>query len=127
VRSWTRNVRFLAWLVAIAIATPAPATAWSAADESASPSPAARGELGRHTHRSLTPVSPRAAWHGGAPSLADPSDEPGEGSDGWLSSLDQAPPASAVVSSLVADAAALALPAPFWPPLPVGTLCRLRC
>ncbi len=122
-----RKGRLLTWLVAIAIATPGPVTAWPASDDGAAPSPSARNVAGKTAPPALTPVSSRAAWQVCGAALADPTDEPGEGSDGWVSSLDQALPSWDGMLSIVAVAPGLLSALPSWSPLPTGTLCRLRC
>jgi hypothetical protein len=122
-----RKLRFLGWLIALAVALPVPSGGWAVADEGAESSPAARDEAGTAARPAIGHAPLRAGWHGACASLADPSDEPDEGSDGWVSALEQGLPAPFGLDWVVGDAPGIFSHPPHRPPLAVGTLCRLRC
>jgi hypothetical protein len=122
-----RKVRLLGWLIALAVALPVTPGAWAVADEGSGSSPAARRENCTPTHPAIGHAPHRAGWHGACASLADPSDEPDEGSDGWVSALDQGLPAPFGQDWTVDDAPGIFSHPAHRPPLAVGTLCRLRC
>jgi hypothetical protein len=109
------------------VATPGLPASWGAEDEAAQLPPAARMSAAATARTGLTGTHPRGAWHGAASSLADPSDEPSEDSDGWVSALDQGLPSAFGLDWTVADAPGLSRGSDPRPPLPIGTTCRLRC
>lgn len=127
VRHATAKVRFLALAIAAAIAVPANLPTWTVDEAAAATSPAARGGGGAPGHPALSGVAHRPSWHAGCMAYGDPSDEPDEGSDGWVSAADRALPAQVAPDVPVANAPGLASAASARPPLPVGTPCRLRC
>lgn len=125
-RTVSAKVRFLALTIAFAIAVPANLPTWPA-DDVAAPSPAARADGGSPGKAVLNRVASRASWHGPGFACADPSDEPDEGSDGWVPAHSAALPALDVPHGPVADGLRVVRPAPTHPPLSAGALCRLRC
>ncbi len=125
-RTGSAKVRLLALTIAVAIAVPSNLPTW-AADDDAAPSPAARADGGSPGKAVLNRVASRASWHGAGFACADPSDEPDEGSDGWVPAHGVGLPASDVPPGPVADGRPEMRPAPAQPPLSAGALGRLRC
>ncbi len=121
-----RKVRLLVWVIALAVALPVSPGAWAVADEGVESSPDARREAGP-ARPAIGHAPLRAGWHGDCTSLADPSDEPDEGSDGWVSALDHGLPAAFGLDWTVDVAPGIFSRPHRRPPLAVGTLCRLRC
>ncbi len=125
-RALAHKVRLLGWLLALAVALPVSPLGWAATDEGSGSSPVARQEAGTSARPAICHAPLRAGWHGACTSLADP-DEPDEGSDGWVSALGPGLPAPFGLNWTVLDAPGIFSHPPRRPPLPVGTLCRLRC
>jgi hypothetical protein len=123
----TGKVRLLALVVASAIALPANAPTWPSFEEATAPSPSARAHDSLTGRPALHGAPRHASWHSTGTAYADPSDEPDEGSDGWLPSADCAHVAHAAPFRLIADALSLdAVDTPRLPPTD-GTPFRLRC
>lgn len=99
---------------------------WPASEEVAPAVPAARAEVGARGP-SLHGAAPRTAWHGAGFACVDPSDEPDEGSNGWVPAPPPGLAAPAIPPGPVADR--LGMPSLTAPPapLPPGALGRLRC
>src|SRR5262245_35982655 len=95
VRHATAKVRFLALAIAVAIAIPANLPTWADADPIPTNSPAARGDDAAPGRPALNGAAPRPDWHAGCLAYGDPSEEPDEGSDGWVPAADRALPAEA--------------------------------
>ncbi len=127
VRTVSAKVRLLALTIAVAIAVPANLPDWPGAEETAPASPVARADSGPPGLPTLSRVTPRPSWHGAGLTWADPSDEPDEGSDGWVHAPSLSLPAPAILRGAIADRLGAASIAPARSPLPPGATCRLRC
>jgi hypothetical protein len=127
VRHATAKVRLLALAIAAAIAVPANLPTWPVDDGASATSLAARGDNGAPGRPALNGVTPRPTWHTGCMVCGDPSDEPDEGSDGWVPASDRALPSEVAPAVPATGSTGLASAASARSPLPVVTLYRLRC